>query len=61
MALRVIAGGMAATSCRIASIKARRALATKKLLVRATFFFQYRMYFTKTARVCALLLGIRKG
>jgi hypothetical protein len=42
-----------------------RALATKKLLVLATFFFQYRMDFTETDRqtacVCALLLRIRKG
>ena len=41
--------------------KARRALATKKLLVLANFFFQYLMYFTETACLCALLLRIRKG
>jgi len=34
--------------------------ATKKLLVLATFFYQYRMDFTETACVCALLLRIRK-
>jgi hypothetical protein len=37
-----------------------RALATKQLLVEAIFFFQYRMDFTETACVCALLLRIRK-
>jgi hypothetical protein len=37
-----------------------RALATERLLVEATFFFQYRMGFTQTACVCALLLRIRK-
>jgi hypothetical protein len=37
-----------------------RALATKLLLVEANFFFQYRMDFTETACVCALLLRIRK-
>jgi hypothetical protein len=40
--------------------KARRALATKKLLVRATFFFQYTMDFIERAFVCALRLRIRK-
>jgi hypothetical protein len=38
-----------------------RAVATKKLLVPATFFFQYGMDFMETACVCALLLRIRKG
>jgi hypothetical protein len=37
------------------------AVATKKLLVPATFFFQYRMDFMETACVCALLLRIRNG
>jgi len=37
-----------------------RALATKKLLVRATFF-QYRVDFKETACVCALLLRMWKG
>jgi hypothetical protein len=36
--------------------------ATKQLLlVQTTFFFQYSMYFTETACICALLLRIRKG
>ena len=38
----------------------RARTATKQLLVRATFFFQYRMDFTETACICALLLRIRK-
>jgi hypothetical protein len=36
-----------------------RALATKKLLVLATFVFQYRLDCTERACVCALLLRIR--
>jgi len=37
-----------------------RALQLESCLYRRLFFFQYRMDFTETARVCALLLRIRK-
>jgi hypothetical protein len=39
-----------------------RALATKKMLVLATYFFQYRMDFKETTcvRLCAVPLRIRK-
>jgi hypothetical protein len=37
-----------------------RTLATKKLLVEATFFFQCRIDFTETSCVSAFLLRIRK-
>ena len=41
--------------------KARRALHLKICLYGQIYFFQYRMDFTETACVCALLLRIRKG
>ena len=40
--------------------KASGALATEQLLVPPNFSFQYRMDFTETAGVCAILLSIRE-
>ena len=48
-------------SCGDKKLLERVRTAAKKLLVLATFFFQYRMDFKVTACVRALLLRIRKG